>query len=58
MWSSGPPRQDPGNLPAYLLLDFMRCSKSPNRRECLKAMHSNEFKEPAKLLVSEHTHSL
>lgn len=57
-WSSRPPRQNPGNLPAYLLLDFIHCSKSPNRRECLRTIHSNEFKEPTRLLVSEHTHSL
>lgn len=55
MQSSQPLCQKPGNLPAYLLPDFMHSSKSPSQRECPRTIHSNELKKPPRLLGFENT---
>lgn len=55
MQSSQPLCQEPGNLPAYLLLDFMHSSKSLSQKECPRIIHSNELKKPPRLLGFENT---
>lgn len=54
MQSFWPPCQEPGTC-QILSSDFMHWSKSPNQRECLRTIHSNESTEPIRLLGPEHT---